>query len=644
MKIAKLKNSLLLFCIALSLGLHVGAWGVLQRDSLLMKTLYCGPVISLRACNLYQEVQQQEVSQNLVLPPDYGNSLEDIPCSLESSELEREILESVEASVVGNLETTMSEGHSFEGGGLGAKGEQESEKTSENASKNVLEDPLVIPQSDSAPALPGLTVETSPEGLQDFLDSPTDIHIEYQTITAEMLCDEDLLEDSTIPCTRESIPQESSWGKDQWGQTQWKELSSAFQENSKGALAVFLESQAATGSNAQEPEKSYYDHVTLSCGSVFSARYGESPPEDFLTDPYYGLAVEFALDDWSDAIQCKASCIPSSDGQTYHFSLELSSNGELDKLSFPQAYWFVIDRVTSMERGKGQSYQRAVARILKGLRPEEHFNIVFLDQQAQFFAQQSVPATKERIEEALDFLAQKERPSCFATTDAFSALFTCIEDNPEQFQRGGNVFFFSDGKGRNLQQRRRLFLSAIPQEYVKEKLPLHFYTVTFGQDNDLASLGLLSYMTGGSLIYSDTSSGFVRKISQGIKRLQSPLLDVSQVSLHVRSPQTPGELHPLGRYYPTFYTNHKYILSGSIQDPTLCRLEIVGKSQGRDVFISKEISLMDACWQEQDFAHYFFRKNIYDGYEKFLKTGDPTLWKEIGKQMKLSAQKLWIFR
>lgn len=630
MKITKLKNSLLLFCFTLSLGLHLGAWGIFQKDSLLMRAFYCGPVISLRACHLYQETcpTQDSVPE---AQPDKGYTvvLGESFSVEEYSKTEQE----------GGKNTQDSQGEVV---GEFCDVQEESFESSPD-----------VPGEDILQALPIVGIKafseafTLPEDVSEIVQGDQEeVQREYQTITAEMLCDEAVLEESALPCTVEHLPAESGWKQGQWGEFRWEDLPTALDGEDPQALTLFLQSHGvpASGEVHRSEHSSYYDHVTLSCGSVFTSCYGASPPEKFLTDPYHGLATDFMLDDWSDAIQCKASCIPSSDGQTYHFSLELSSNSELEKWTFPQTYWFVIDRVTVMEKGKSQTYQKAVARILKSLRPEERFNIIFLDKQAQFFAQESVPATKEKVTEALSFLSQGERLSRFSIADAFSSLFTCIQDNLDQFQKGGNIFFFSGGKGKDLQQRRRLLLNAIPQKYSQGRLPLHFYTVTFGQDNDLASLGLLSYLTGGSLIYSDTSSGFVRKILQGLKQLQSPLLDVSEISFHVKSLHTPGRLDPIGRYYPTMYTNQKYILTGSIQDPTLCRLEIVGKSQGRDVFISKEISLVDACFQERDFTHYFFRKNIYDGYESFLNTGDPGSLREVGKQMGLSSQKFWMFR
>jgi len=133
---------------------------------------------------------------------------------------------------------------------------------------------------------------------------------------------------------------------------------------------------------------------------------------------------------------------PSGAGEMGYYALWLPLFQELTQADpVPRSITFVIDRSSSMQRGRLTAVRGALATAVEDLESEDLFNVVVFSNQAQVFAQNPVEATAANKEEAIRFVNQQD---ALGVTN-FEAAFAVALGQAFPRGRTNQAIFLTDG-------------------------------------------------------------------------------------------------------------------------------------------------------------------------------------------------------
>src|SRR5690606_21206866 len=108
----------------------------------------------------------------------------------------------------------------------------------------------------------------------------------------------------------------------------------------------------------------------------------------------------------------------------------------------PREYVFVMDISGSMQGFPIETSKELVNRILDDLKPEEKFNILFFAGSSDFFSKESVYATPENIDLAIQMINQQQGTGKTKLTDALKKVYSY----PPEKAYNRIVVLVTDGK------------------------------------------------------------------------------------------------------------------------------------------------------------------------------------------------------
>jgi Ca-activated chloride channel family protein len=173
-----------------------------------------------------------------------------------------------------------------------------------------------------------------------------------------------------------------------------------------------------------------------------------------------------------------------------------------------QNYYFLIDRSNSIEKHRYQTFKRAVAKALTALHKDDTFNIIIFDSKITRLSEKPLAYTKKSIQLAEEFLEKQEHGSYFAATDIYSALSKIVpSDVPDD--EANTAILITDGDSTMHPEKQRKLIQAWLE---KNNNKVTLYTACVGEGNNKTLLDLLSSLSRGALLYSDTHTSFPRKL------------------------------------------------------------------------------------------------------------------------------------
>jgi hypothetical protein len=211
--------------------------------------------------------------------------------------------------------------------------------------------------------------------------------------------------------------------------------------------------------------------------------------------------------------------------------------------------------------------------------------------------------------------------------DLYACLGKIIPSQVDE-EEAHTAILISDGESSLKLDKQRSLINAWLQAN-RGKITL--YTAAVGQDNNLSSLDLLGTASRGSLLYSDTHTGFPRKLAKLILTLRSPVAKEMSLNIVANDPSSRLQLYPSSSRLPYLFSDHPYVLYGTAEKLSDFTLILEGKNKGQILSIKKEISfnksrpasrLLSKEWQTQQ-AHLF--------YEQYLQEGKPALLEQAQK-------------
>ncbi len=339
----------------------------------------------------------------------------------------------------------------------------------------------------------------------------------------------------------------------------------------------------------------------------------------------YGIP-EFSSIEWNDAFDVEIKTLAREEGG-YLFSLTFVPKIDLAQHRLKQNYYFLLDRSNSIEKHRYQSFKRAVTRAIASLREGDHFNVIIFDSKIARLSETLLPYSKKNQRLAEEFLERQPHGHYGAPIDLYSSLGKIIPFQVDE-EEAHTAILISDGESSLKLDKQRSLINAWLQAN-RGKVTL--YTAAVGQDNNLSSLNLLGTISRGSLLYSDTHTGFPRKLAKLVLTLRSPVAKEMAISLLPTDPTARLQIYPSSSRLPYLFSDHPYILYGTADKLSDFTLILEGKNKGQLLSIKKEISFAKAKPGNRLLSKEWTTQQAYVFYEQYLQEGKPALLEEAKK-------------
>ena len=360
----------------------------------------------------------------------------------------------------------------------------------------------------------------------------------------------------------------------------------------------------------------------LSKGRVDHARFESIDPKSL---PPIATAAT-----WNEDFSASVSFLSNPEGQGYIFSITLSPNEDISDYSLKQNVYFVIDRSGSTSKHRFSSFKRSVLKALSSIQSTDTFNILLVDKKIASFRKQNCIASSKNIQAAEEFLEKEEAKGFFSSGEIYTSLEKCLTHIPDDGEMH-TIVLLSDGKTRLSTEKKQQALKS----FVKSNRGrVALYAAAVGRDNDLVTLDLLSSVSGGSLLYSDTHASFPRKLSKLMLDLKNPVAKEIVLEAVPHNRNAAIDFYPGGSHLPALFSSRPYVIYGKIDQP--CEFELLVQGRHRDdwIAIRKEISFYDGKKGDRELASRFGAQLANLCYTKFLSEGKEAHLKEAKEILK----------
>jgi hypothetical protein len=339
----------------------------------------------------------------------------------------------------------------------------------------------------------------------------------------------------------------------------------------------------------------------------------------------YGIP-EYKSVEWNDVFEVDIKTLAREEGG-FLFSLTFIPKIDLTQHCLKQNYYFLIDRSNSIEKHRYQSFKRAVTRAIASLREGDNFNIIIFDSKIARLSERLLPFSKKNQRLAEEFLERQPYGHYGAPIDFYSCLGKIIPFQTDE-DEAHTAILISDGESALKLDKQRSLINAWLQAN-RSKIAL--YTAAVGQDNNLSSLDLLGTVSRGSLLYSDTHTGFPRKLAKLVLTLRSPVAKEMSLSILPTDPSARLQLYPSSSRLPYLFSDHPYVLYGTADKLSDFTLLLEGKNKGQILSIKKEISFTKAKQGNRLLSKEWSIQQAHLFYEQYLQEGKPALLEEAQK-------------
>ena len=348
--------------------------------------------------------------------------------------------------------------------------------------------------------------------------------------------------------------------------------------------------------------------------------------EYFPNEALYSLA-------WSGAFTVSPSFFPEDDG--YVFALQITPKEELLEQKQKQTVLFLVDTSSKIEKHKVSVFKRSTLKALAALQPGDDFNIYLLDEENHSFKPHPVPFSAKTLKLAEEFLEQKFDKPFFASFDLFDSLSSVIEeidDNGEIY----TAVLLTNGKVSSSAKQEQAALAGLLH---KNRGKLSLFSAAVGKNNNLVTLDMLSTLSGGKLLYSNTNASFPRKLATFVKTMQSPLIKDVGIAIHTNDPKANISLEPLVKKNPNLYLQEPFLVMGKMDrlGPLLLTLE--GRNEEGWVLANEEIDFERAEPASASLKREWRQRKVSALYGEFLRDAKTAHLEEAKELLKVSYGK-----
>ncbi len=331
----------------------------------------------------------------------------------------------------------------------------------------------------------------------------------------------------------------------------------------------------------------------------------------------YAFPAQSQATQWNDDFDVDVVFLPNPEGKGYIFSLSIKPNYDISSQSLKQNLYFVLDRSSSVQKHRFTVFKRAVLKALASMQKGDTFNILVIDKKVARFSEANQKISMKSIRDAEEFLDKQESGGLFNSGDIYVSLdkiLTAVPDNDEMH----TAILLTDGKSSLNAERRQ---SVMKKWVEKNHGKLSLYAAAVGRDNDLVSLDMLSSLSGGKLLYSDTHASMPRKLAKLILDLKDPVAKDMIITAVPENPHAHITLSTPNAQLPTLYGHQPYVVFGQIDDPCTFDLVIQGRHHDQWIAIKKNVSFIEGKKGDKALASEWMAQHSHLVYAKFLKEG-----------------------
>jgi len=333
----------------------------------------------------------------------------------------------------------------------------------------------------------------------------------------------------------------------------------------------------------------------------------------------YSFPKLASAQNWNDDFDLEVHLTPKGEdaGGGYLFSLALKPNFDLSAHTLKQNFYFLIDRSNSIEKHRFAVFKRAVLKAMASMQEGDKFNLYIFDKKIVRLSDKNLSYNLKTLQKAEDFLEKQEHGGLFASADIFTNLKKILPD----IQNDGEVhtaILLTDGNTLLNTPKQHKFLS----EWIeKNNGKVDLYTAAAAQKNNLLMLDMLSTLSGGKLIYSDTNTSFPRKLAKLILTLREPVAKELILAAIPSDSSAQLELYPATRHLPSLYSHQPYTLYGSINEPTSFDIVLQGRHGDHWIAIKKNVSFVEAEKGDRFMQKKCAARQVTMCYDKFINEG-----------------------
>ncbi len=331
----------------------------------------------------------------------------------------------------------------------------------------------------------------------------------------------------------------------------------------------------------------------------------------------YSFSSVMTATEWNDDFDVDVTFLPNPEGKGYIFSLSLKPNYDLSDHSLKQNLYFILDRSSSVQKHRFAVFKRAVLKALSSMQQGDTFNILVLDKKTVRFSPENRPVTLKNIHAAEEFLDKQEGGGLFAASDIYLTINKVLPLVPENDEMH-TAILLTDGKTSMSPERKQ---KAIKQWVEKNHGKLSLYTCAVGRDNDLVTLDMLSSVSGGKMLYSDTHASFPRKLSKLVLDLKDPIAKDVIVSALPHNPDAHIEFTAPNARPTSLYSHQPYVIVGQIDEPGSFDIVVQGRHRDQWIAIKKSISFIDGQKGDHTLEDQWNAQHANAFYSKFLEEG-----------------------
>ncbi len=351
---------------------------------------------------------------------------------------------------------------------------------------------------------------------------------------------------------------------------------------------------------------------------------------------HYEFPPMATASEWDNQFDVDVVFLPTPEGKGYIFSLSIQPGDQIDSHGLKQNLYFILDRSNSVQKHRFAVFKRAVLKALASMQHGDAFNILIIDKKVTAFSPQNRPVTMKNIQAAEEFLDKQDAGGLFAAAEVYGSLdkiLATIPDNEEMH----TAILLTDGKSSLNNERKQNLLKRWVE---KNNGKLSLYAAAVGRDNDLLTLDMLSSLSGGKLLYSDTHASLPRKLAKLVLDLKDPVATELMIAAIPHNPNSHIEFYPAGSHLPALFSHQPFVLIGQIDDPCAFDLVIQGRNRGEWISINKNVSFVNGQKGTQALEMQWSSAKANLCYAKFLQEGKPAHLKEAKEILKKSRREI----
>lgn len=339
---------------------------------------------------------------------------------------------------------------------------------------------------------------------------------------------------------------------------------------------------------------------------------------------------------WNDDFNIDLKFLLHEEGNGYIFSVALKPNFDLSEYSLKQNIYFIIDRSNSVQKHRFAVFKRAVVKALASMQSCDAFNIYVVDKSVTKFTSTPLRVTPKAIKAAEEFLEKQEAGTLFAGSDIYGSLEKILPEI-ESTDQIHTAILLTDGNTLHNTPKQQHVLGKWLE---KNSGKISLYTAAVGQKNNLLMLDLLSSISGGKLLYSDTHASFPRKLAKLILDLKNPVAKDLMIAAVPQYPDAHMEFYLASTHLPSLYAGQPYMIYGYIDEPCNFDLIIQGRHGEEWIAIKKNVSFIAGEKGTRSLEKQWKAQKANLCYSKFLKEGKNAHLKDAKEILKANRTEI----